>query len=148
MPKLHREKIQVTGTSDNFEERYEQALAHLNDESIDVVSVNVLNAIEESGSMTEEYMVFYRYISIEKEEDFSSKYVATYPLYTLDEIKRGVVPPGKVITILDDGVVIYEGLDQSLEDVVKEMPYWEKLSKIHSDDGQKACPLLFEVQES
>lgn len=148
MPKLHREKIQVTGTSDNFEERYEQALAHLNDESIEVVSVNVLKAIEESGSLTEEYMIFYRHTTIESEDDFSSEYIATHSLYTLDEIKRGVVPPGKVITILDDGVVLYEGLDKSLEDVVKEMPYWEKLSEMHSDDGRKACSLLFELQES
>lgn len=69
MAKVKREMVTVSSSYYNFDERYEQAMAFLDDESIRVISVNVISRKEDGDSTQEKYIVFYQEVDTDSFEE-------------------------------------------------------------------------------
>lgn len=136
MAKLKREEIRVCGNSWSFQENYEDAISHLEDESIEVLSLNVLkHKEEEDGDWIEENLVvFYK----EKEETTTNPQLQRYgsfqgsePLYTLDEITSTAMRFGEeevnVFCVLADDEIIFENVKISAMVIFREYDYWNEL---------------------
>lgn len=69
MAKVKREMVTVSASYYNFDERYEQAMAFLDDDSIRVISVNVISRKEDDDSTQEKYIVFYQKVDTDSFEE-------------------------------------------------------------------------------
>lgn len=69
MAKVKREMVTVSASYYNFSERYEQEMAFLDDESIRVISVNVISRKEDDHSTQEKYLVFYQEVDTDTFEE-------------------------------------------------------------------------------
>lgn len=69
MAKVKREMVTVSASYYNFNERYEEAMAFLDDETIRVISVNVISRKEDDDSIKEKYVVFYQEMDMDTFEE-------------------------------------------------------------------------------
>jgi len=136
MAKLKREEIRVSGNSWNFDSNYEEAVSHLEDETIELLALNVLKHKEEDGGdwIEETLVVFYK----EKEEETTNPQLPRYgsfegsePLYTLDEITsidmRFRKEEVNVFSVLADDEIIFENVKMSAMEIFREYDYWNEL---------------------
>lgn len=135
MAKVQREMITVSASYYNFNERYESAMAHLDDETIRVITVNLLSRKETDDSIEEKYIVFYQEIEVDEDGKLPRHGYyrgASKTMFRLDELSDlDWNAPIHTVTIYRD--IIFEEMKLTPGDIMNDLNYWQALQE--KEDG-------------
>lgn len=131
MAKVQREMITVSASYYNFDEQYEKAMAHLDDESIRVITVNLLSRKETDDSTVEKYLVFYQEIEVDEDEKLTRHGLydgSSESMIELRELSK-LKPDTKISTVLVNQEIIFQGLRLTPSSIMEDWGYWVALEE-------------------
>lgn len=131
MAKVQREMITVSASYYNFDERYEKAMARFDDESIHVISVNLVSRKETDDSTVEKYLVFYQEIEVDEDENLTryGRYNgSSESMIELRELSK-LNPDTKISTVLVNQEIVFQGLRLTPASIMEDWGYWVALEE-------------------
>lgn len=131
MAKVQREMITVSASYYNFDERYEKAMARFDDESIHVISVNLVSRKETDDSTVEKYLVFYQEIEVDEDENLTryGRYDgSSESMIELRELSK-LNPDTKISTVLVNQEIVFQGLRLTPASIMEDWGYWVALEE-------------------
>ena len=131
MAKVQREMITVSASYYNFDERYEKAMARFDDESIHVISVNLVSRKETDDSTVEKYLVFFQEIEVDEDENLTryGRYDgSSESMIELRELSK-LNPDTKISTVLVNQEIVFQGLRLTPASIMEDWGYWVALEE-------------------